>query len=62
MQAPSESAEEAGAALSPQTAELSATEIAALANAETELMSSPFDEPASDTEPDIAEPEPGLRH
>ncbi len=56
MQAPSESAEEAGAnAPSPQTAELSATEIAALANAETELMSSPFDEPASDTEPDIAE-------
>ena len=58
MQAPSESAEEAAAnAPSPQTAELSATEIAVLANAETELMSSPFDEPASDTEPDIAEPE-----
>jgi FHA domain-containing protein len=57
MQVPSESAEEAGAdAPSPQTAELSATEIAALANAETELMSSPFDEPASDTEPDLAEP------
>ncbi len=55
-QALSESAEEAEAAApSPQTAELSATEIAALANAETELMSSPFDEPASDTEPDIAE-------
>jgi hypothetical protein len=36
---------------------LSATEIAALANAETELMSSPFGEPAADTEPDIAEPD-----
>jgi hypothetical protein len=43
---------------------LSATEIAALANAETEFMSSPFDEPSSpfdepaaDTEPDIAEPD-----
>jgi FHA domain-containing protein len=57
-QAPSESAKEAEAAApSLQTAEMSATEIAALANAETELMSSPFDEPASDTEPDIAEPD-----
>jgi hypothetical protein len=55
-QGPSESAEEAEAAApTPQTAELSATEIAALANAETELMSSPFDEPAADTEPDVAE-------
>jgi hypothetical protein len=58
MQVPSEFAEEAGAsAPSPQTAELSATEIAVLANAETELMSSQFDEPASDTEPDIADPD-----
>ena len=57
-QGPSESADEAEAAApTPQTAELSATEIAALANAETELMSSPFDEPAADTEPDIAEPD-----
>ena len=32
-----------------QTAELPADEIAALANAETELMQSPFDEPAPDT-------------
>ena len=57
-QSPSESADEAEAAApTPQTAELSATEIAALANAETELMSSPFDEPAADTEPDIAEPD-----
>jgi len=48
-----------------QTAELPADEIAALANAETELMQSPFDEPApdgdaaaeSDTEPDVAAPQ-----
>ena len=57
-QGPSEFADEAEAAApTPQTAELSATEIAALANAETEFMSSPFDEPAADTEPDIAEPD-----
>jgi hypothetical protein len=56
--APSRLAEEAEAdAPSSQTAELSATEIAALASAETELMPSPFDEPAADTEPDIAEPD-----
>jgi hypothetical protein len=41
-----------------QTAELPADEIAALANAETELMPSPFDEPDSDTEPDVAAPQP----
>ena len=52
-----------------QTAELPVDEIAALANAETELMQSPFDEPApdtypdtytgadSDTEPDVAAPQ-----
>jgi hypothetical protein len=37
--------------------EVVAPEIAALANAETELMPSPFDEPAADTEPDVAEPD-----
>ena len=37
--------------------ELVAPEIAALANAETELMPSPFDEPVADTEPDVAEPD-----
>jgi FHA domain len=36
------------------TAELPADEIAALVNAETELMPSPFDEPASDTESEVA--------
>jgi FHA domain len=48
-----------------QTAELPGDEIAALANAETELMESPFDEPAPDTdtaahshtEPDVAAPQ-----
>ena len=52
-----------------KTAELPTDEIAALANAETELMQSPFDEPApdtytdtstgadSDTEPDVAAPQ-----
>lgn len=57
-QGPLEFADEAEAAApTPQTVELSATEIAALANAETEFMPSPFDEPAADTEPDIAEPD-----
>ena len=37
-----------------KTAELPADEIAALANAETELMQSPFDEPAPDTYTDTA--------
>jgi hypothetical protein len=47
----------APAAESPgvRTVELSVDEIAAIASAETELMTSPFDEPASDTKPDIAE-------
>jgi FHA domain-containing protein len=40
---------------SDRTAELSADELAALASAETQFMASPFDEPASDTKPDIAE-------
>ena len=48
-----------------QTTELPADEVAALANAETELMQSPFDEPTpdsdaaaeSDTEPDVAAPQ-----
>jgi FHA domain-containing protein len=49
----------APAAESPgvRTVELSVDEIAAIASAETELMTSPFDEPASDTKPDIAEPD-----
>src|SRR5512133_165102 len=41
-----------------QTAEVPADEIAALANAETELMPAPFDEPAADTQPDVAAPQP----
>jgi hypothetical protein len=41
-----------------QTAELQDDEIAALANAETELMPAPFDEPASDTQPDVAAAQP----
>jgi hypothetical protein len=40
---------------SVRTVELSVDEIAAIASVETELMASPFDEPASDTKPDIAE-------
>ena len=36
------------------TAELPADEVVALANAETELMPSPFEEPASDTESEVA--------
>ena len=46
----------APAAESPsvRTVELSVDEIAAIASAETELMASPFDAPASDTKPDIA--------
>ncbi len=45
----------APAAESPsvRTVELSVDEIAAIASAETELMASPFDAPASDTKPDI---------
>jgi hypothetical protein len=40
-----------------QTAELAADEIAALANAETELMATPFDDPEPVTEPDVAAPQ-----
>ncbi len=46
----------APAAESPgvRTVELSVDEIAAIASVETELMASPFDEPGSDTKPDVA--------
>jgi hypothetical protein len=40
-----------------QTAELSAEEIAALQSADTELLTSPFDEPESDSQPEMAVPE-----
>jgi hypothetical protein len=42
---------------SGRTAELSADEIAALGNAKTELMPSPFDGPTPDTQPDVAAPQ-----
>jgi len=42
---------------SGRTAELSADEIAALGNAKTELMPSPFDGPTPDTQPDVASPQ-----
>jgi hypothetical protein len=48
-----------GAAATPtdQTAELSLEEIAALQNADTQLMPSPFDEPESESQADVAAPQ-----
>jgi FHA domain len=46
----------AAATPSDQTAELSAEEIAAFQSADTELMTSPFDEPESDAQPEMAVP------
>jgi hypothetical protein len=44
----------AAATPAEQTAELSAEEIAALQNADTELLSSPFDGPETKTQPEVA--------
>jgi FHA domain len=40
-----------------QTAELSVEDIAALQNADTQLMASPFDEPELDDQPEVASPQ-----
>jgi hypothetical protein len=47
-------AEVNGAAATEQTTELSADEIAALQNADTQLLPSPFDGPEAEVEPDVA--------
>jgi hypothetical protein len=47
----------AGATPTDQTAELSAEELAALQNADTQLMPSPFDEPESEAQPEVAAPQ-----
>ena len=52
--APEPVAEVAGAAATEQTTELSADEIAALQNADTQLLPSTFDGPEAEVEPDVA--------
>jgi len=47
----------AGATPTDQTAELSAEELAALQNADTQLMPSPFDEPEPRAQPEVAAPQ-----
>ena len=50
----------AAAAAAEQTAELSVEEIAALQNADTQRLLSPFDGPESDSPPEVADPEQPL--
>ena len=52
--APEPVAEVNGTAATEQTTELSADEIAALQNADTQLVPSPFDGPEAEVEPDVA--------